>query len=68
MVYSFAWGMYGIYVEPVMEDIIDNIVFTLLFVVIVIPVSLWVLHQKGRNTWWVLLSGWFSPVWLSNKN
>lgn len=28
----------------------------------------WVIKQKGRSLWWLLLFGWFSPLWLDNKN
>ncbi len=35
--------------------------------VVMIPVSFWVLHRKGRSPLWILLTGWFSPLWLSNK-
>ncbi len=31
-------------------------------------VSVWVLKQKRRSLWWLLLYGWLSPLWLSNKN
>ena len=30
-------------------------------------VSRWVLIQKGRSLWWLLLIGWASPLWLENK-
>jgi ribosomal protein L37AE/L43A len=34
---------------------------------VMLIVSGWVIKQKGRSLWWILLSGWFSPLWLSNK-
>jgi hypothetical protein len=34
---------------------------------ILLPLSGWVIKQKGRSLWWILLSGWFSPLWLGNK-
>ena len=27
----------------------------------------WVLWQKGRSLWWLLLSAWLSPLWLPSK-
>ena len=29
--------------------------------------SAWVIEQKGRSQWWLLLSGVFSALWLENK-
>jgi len=29
-------------------------------------ISGWVIKQKGHSLWWILLVGWFSPLWLSN--
>ncbi|MCX5998001.1 MAG: zinc-ribbon domain-containing protein [Chloroflexi bacterium] len=31
-------------------------------------VSGWVIKNKGRSLWWILLTGWLSPLWLGNKN
>jgi ribosomal protein S27AE len=36
--------------------------------IVLLTVGGWVLKQKGRSLWWLLLVGWFSPVWLGNKN
>jgi tetratricopeptide (TPR) repeat protein len=30
-------------------------------------VSGWVIKQKGRSLWWILLTPFFSPLWLKNK-
>jgi hypothetical protein len=27
----------------------------------------WILHQKGRSLWYLLLLGIFVPLWISNK-
>ncbi len=35
--------------------------------IIILGVSSWVIIQKGRSLWWILLSGLFSPLWLKNK-
>ena len=40
---------------------------SLLGVTIMLPISGWVIVQKGRSLWWILLSGLFSPLWLKNK-
>ncbi|OGO24353.1 MAG: hypothetical protein A2Z28_06500 [Chloroflexi bacterium RBG_16_51_9] len=29
--------------------------------------SIWVIKQKGRKLWWVLLTPFFSPFWLKSK-
>jgi len=34
---------------------------------VMLPLSGWVIIQKGRSPWWLLLSGLFSPLWLTNK-
>jgi hypothetical protein len=44
-----------------------GITFWIVFVVM-FPVSLWVLHRKGRSLLWVLLAHWGSPLWLSNRS
>ncbi|MFC1871293.1 hypothetical protein ACFLYF_02685 [Chloroflexota bacterium] len=31
-------------------------------------VSGWVIKQKGRSLWWILLTPFFSPLWLKNKS
>ena len=35
--------------------------------IFMLVVSGWVIKQKGRSLWWLLLSGFLSPLWLSNK-
>ena len=32
-----------------------------------LSVSGWVIIQKEQSLWWLLLSGLFSPLWLTNK-
>ncbi len=39
----------------------------LINILIMVPVSLWVLHRKNRSWGWIFLSGIFAPLWLSNK-
>ena len=37
--------------------------------IVVWPLSFWVLREKNRSAWWVLLSGLGAPLWLrSAKN
>ena len=55
--------------------IIDNgasfdiiwIVLIALPLVIMLPLTLWVLNKKGRDLVWFLLGSFLSPLWLSNK-
>ena len=35
--------------------------------IFLLVVSGWVIKQKGRSLWWVLLTIVFSPLWLGNK-
>ena len=48
------------------EDAVGGVaeIFGSIFMLVV---SGWVIKQKGRSLWWLLLAGWFSPLWLSNK-
>jgi predicted branched-subunit amino acid permease len=39
----------------------------LIFLAVMVPVSIWVLKQKERSMWWLLLIMWGSPLWLGNK-
>ena len=39
----------------------------ILSVTILLPVSGWVIIQKGRSLWWILLAWLLSPLWLTNK-
>ena len=44
-----------------------NIVPQVIGAVFLLFVSGWVIKQKGRTLWWILLSPLFSPLWLKNK-
>jgi hypothetical protein len=35
--------------------------------VIVLVASVWVIRRKGQSLWWLLLTGFLSPLWLENK-
>jgi hypothetical protein len=35
--------------------------------ILMLIISGWVINQKGHSLWWLLLFGWWSPVWLSNN-
>jgi len=39
----------------------------LAFFIVLIIVGGLVIYQKGRSLWWILLIGWFSPLWLDNR-
>ena len=43
------------------------VVAELVGIIIMLVISAWVIRQKGRSQWWLLLCGCFSPLWLSNK-
>lgn len=45
----------------------ESVVAGLVAAVFWLIVSGWVIKQKGRRLWWLLLSWLFSPLWLSNK-
>jgi hypothetical protein len=35
--------------------------------ILLLFVSGWVIKQKGRSLWWILLTPVFSPLWLKNE-
>ena len=41
--------------------------FALVALIFLTVVSGWVIKQKGRSLWWILLMPFFSPLWLKNK-
>ncbi len=47
------------------SDLVAGIVIVV-GVVFIFIVSGWVIQQKGRSLWWILLFTFFSPLWLSN--
>jgi hypothetical protein len=68
MVISFFITLVYILIFPSATEL--NIFFLsfLPYILVVFTISLWVLRQKGRCLWWVLLVGFYSPFWLENKN
>jgi H+/Cl- antiporter ClcA len=63
VVLGFIVGFLGIYAD---DSFLDLVVYLLGFIIL-FPVSLYILSAKGRSLWWVLLAGWLSPLWLTNK-
>jgi len=45
----------------------DSIIPWILGDILLLVVSGWVIKQKGRSLWWLLLLWVFSPLWLKNK-
>lgn len=64
-VIGFLIGFTGFY-DVFTEDQVDSIL-SLVTWVVMIPVSIITLVNKGRSLWWMLLWGLFSPLWLKNK-
>ncbi len=52
--------------DPTVSDIAHIVYYMVIFLVL-IPASVYVLIKKGRSLWWLLLIGWFSPLWLANR-
>jgi hypothetical protein len=46
----------------------DSIIGGIYSVLVGLPVSAWVLTQKGRSLWWIFLNGLAAPLWLPSKN
>ena len=67
LIMAFVLGLsIGLLAPETSDGALDVMVYVLGFA-IMFPMSLWVLKMKNRSLWWVLLAGWFSPLWLSNK-
>jgi len=63
VMFGFLMGL----ADPnISEDAVGDVagIFGGIFMLVV---SGWVIKQKGRSLWWLLLSGLFSPLWLNNK-
>ena len=54
-------------IAPYAIDGLSTVISIGLWLVIMIPASVWVLRAKGRSLWWLLLAGWLSPLWLANR-
>jgi hypothetical protein len=66
ILFGFISGIAFALVDP-FGDISPVIaVVELVNIVIILIISGWVIHQKGRSLGWIFLAGIFSPVWLSN--
>ena len=39
----------------------------LLYFIVMLPTSIWVLRIKNQSMWWLLLMGFFSPLLVPNK-
>lgn len=46
----------------------DNTMPPIIGAIFLLVVSGWVIKQKGRSLWWILLTIVFSPFWLKNMN
>ena len=44
-----------------------NIVPQVIGAIFLLFVSGWVIKKKGRSLWWILLTPFFSPLWLKNE-
>ena len=45
----------------------ENIAPQIVGAIFLLFISGWVIKQKGRRLWWILLAPFFSPLWLKNK-
>ena len=46
----------------------DDAIPPIIGAIFLLVVSGWVIKQKGRSLWWVLLTPLFSPLWLKNES
>jgi ABC-type dipeptide/oligopeptide/nickel transport system permease component len=67
-VLAFIIGIFIVVANLKISDSWIQAVMQILAIVVMLTIGGWVLKQKGRSLWWLLLAGWFSPVWLGNKN
>lgn len=45
----------------------ENVAPQIVGAILLLLASGWVIRQKGRTLWWILLTPVFSPLWLKNK-
>ncbi len=64
----FVAGFVMAMVDSNVSDLLLRVVTYIIFIATMVPVSVLVIRAKGRSLWWLLLVGWLSPLWLSNKN
>jgi len=60
------WTWVFVYLLWVVSNPSDSVVASLVAAVFLLIVSGWVIKQKGRSLWWILLTIVFSPLWLKN--
>lgn len=68
--YYFACFLVGLILGSKNAEASDGLslaVSAFLFFAIMVPVSVIIIRAKGRSLWWLLLAGWFSPLWLTSK-
>jgi len=66
-----AWGILFTVVLPTFKPQVFEAgmaIYMIFFSITFIIVNAWIIWQKGRSLWWLLLIGWFSPLWLTNNN
>lgn len=49
------------------SDLFFGIIY-IVGIVFILIVSGWIIQQKGRSLWWLILFSFFSPLWLSNMS
>lgn len=64
LILGFAVGFFA----PETPDSSLDVMLDILMFAILLPISVLVIRAKGRSLWWILLVGWFSPLWLSSKS
>ena len=62
-----AGGILGTIDPYIADETLEGIGY-LIVLIVMLPMSIWVLKRKNRNLWWLLLAGCFSPLWLGNKS
>ena len=67
-VLSFIAGVVLYLTDPYATDETAELLGYLIGFLVMLPLSIWVLKRKNRSLWWLLLSGWFSPLWLGNNS
>ena len=65
---GFVAGFAFRYFDPFADNATLTVTVGLTSIVFSLIIAGWVINQKGRSLWWILLAGIFSPVWLANYN
>jgi hypothetical protein len=64
---NWSWILATVVINVVVVIASDSYAISKFALLAIIPVTIWVLSQKGQSVWWVFLSWVAAPLWLKNR-